>query len=119
MLEANASKLINFLENNQESTNFDLKTCLGLATGSFLVTLANLASFKYVSKTYDTTQTLYWILKIDCGLLIYQSLISVLSFLSFSVYPKTGHVSCFFYLQGLPLFSFVQPFITFWISLIR
>ena len=119
MSTSNDSEITTFLEYNQESTNFDLKVSLSLAAGSFIVTLANLATSKYVSKTYDTSQTLYWILKIDCGVLIWHSVISVLSFLYFSVYTETGQVNCFFYLQGLPLFSVYQPYITFWISLIR
>ena len=119
MSVTNDSKITSFLESNQGSTSFDLKLIHSLAAGSFLVTLANLATSSYVSKTYDTSQTLYWILKIDCGVSIWHSVISVLIFLHFSVYPETSQVSCFFYLQGLPLFSVYQPYITFWISLIR
>ena len=87
-------------EDFQSYTYFDFDSSIGLAFGSIIVMVTNMFSFSYVTKTYDTSQILYYILKTDAGFCTCLSLNSFLFFVYFSIFPKTSQLSCFLYLQG-------------------
>ena len=99
--------------------NFTRGTTITLAICSLIVVLLNVLSSRHVGKTFDTTKTLYYILRMDAACVSTLSMISFIVFVQLSLYPSFGKVTCTLIMEGIPMTAAVQPFSSIWISLIR
>ena len=113
-------ELTNFTEDDFLSKpNFSRGTTITLAIGSLIVVLLNVLSSRHVGKTFDTTKTLYYILRMDAACVSTLSMVSFIVFVQLLIYPSFGKITCTLIMEGIPMTSGVQPFLSFWISLIR
>lgn len=99
--------------------NSNLWVNVWLAIGSTLSFFSNLASSIYVKKTYDLSNTLYFVLFLDAVFVSLVSLSMIPLYTYMAVVGETSAVTCSLQLFGFPMLPNLLPMLGFWISLVR